>query len=197
MRYGKIILIFMLTLTVMSGCKVKEAAGAYRPAKAKPGTEKKVVAPEPVAEVKKEPVRVERQEPKPKEVVKEEPKQLVESVGFNEPVVEEVKPEPIPQPEPTPEPVKEVVRTETVVVVPGQTESKLKDYNVVIGSFGSQINAQNLQQRMQPEYQPIVVVNEKGMYRVLLASFDDYASARALITRINTQFPDAWVLIAK
>jgi cell division protein FtsN len=43
----------------------------------------------------------------------------------------------------------------------------------------------------------VVVVNEKGMYRVLIASFNDYAQAHALISQINTRFPGSWVLVQK
>jgi hypothetical protein len=42
-----------------------------------------------------------------------------------------------------------------------------------------------------------MVINEQGMFRVLIASFDAYAQARARINQINSRFPDAWVLVQK
>lgn len=92
---------------------------------------------------------------------------------------------------------KEVTRAENFSVIEGESESDLKAYHVVIGSFKSQENAKRLQARMRPDYKPIIVINERGMYRVLLASYDDYASAKRKIADIKSQFADAWVLVQK
>jgi hypothetical protein len=35
------------------------------------------------------------------------------------------------------------------------------------------------------------------MFRVLIASFNEYTQARERINQINTRFPDAWVLVQK
>lgn len=71
-------------------------------------------------------------------------------------------------------------------------------YHVVVGSFGVQSNAKNLQRTLNNEgNNAIIVVNEQGMYRVLIASYDEYAQARARINQISSRFPDAWVLRQK
>jgi prophage antirepressor-like protein len=43
----------------------------------------------------------------------------------------------------------------------------------------------------------LVVINEKGMYRVLIASYNDYDQAHVRIKQISNRFPDAWVLVQK
>lgn len=73
-----------------------------------------------------------------------------------------------------------------------------KKYHVVVGSFSIQDNARRLQQTLKNEgNDAIVVVNERGMFRVLIASFDDYNQAHARINQISNRFPDAWVLVQK
>ena len=46
-----------------------------------------------------------------------------------------------------------------------------------------------------PDYNPIIVVNEKGMFRVILISYKTYEQAKEKISEIVDRFPDAWVLI--
>ena len=203
MRHLKVIMTMCLVLCLMSGCKVKEAAGAYRPAKAKSTTTNRSKPSNEVSTAKPVVSVVKKDEPK----VEEQPEPvnnaaaLVESVNFTTPVpepvpvVEPVQPEVIEIPEPEAEKV--VTRTEAVSVVPGQGSDILKPYNVVIGSFGSKANAERLKSSMQAEYNPVIVINEKGMYRVILASYDEYNMARELINRVKGKFADAWVLIAK
>jgi len=73
-----------------------------------------------------------------------------------------------------------------------------KKYHVVVGSFSIQDNAKKLQQTLKNEgNDAIVVVNERGMFRVLIASFDDYTLAHNRINQISSRFPDAWVLVQK
>ena len=92
---------------------------------------------------------------------------------------------------------KEVTRSEKFDVVEGQGEVQLKNYHVVIGSFSKKENAEKLKNSMMPEYSPIIVINEKGMYRVLLISCDEYLQAKSIINNISGKFPDAWVLVQK
>jgi len=69
---------------------------------------------------------------------------------------------------------------------------------VVVGSFKSQTNAKGLQSTLNAEGNKVViVVNEQAMFRVLLASFNDYKQAHVRIKEIATRFPDAWVLVQK
>lgn len=78
------------------------------------------------------------------------------------------------------------------------TSAFYKKFHVVVGSFGVQSNAKNLQRTLNSEgNNAIIVVNEQGMFRVLIASYDEYSQARNKITQINNRFPDAWVLRQK
>ena len=94
----------------------------------------------------------------------------------------------------------EVTRNENFTLADGETNAdalKLK-YHVVVGSFGKQSNAKGLQSTLNSEgNRAVVVVNEKGMFRVLIASFNDYAVAHKKIKEIANRFPDAWVLVQK
>ncbi len=94
----------------------------------------------------------------------------------------------------------EVTRNENFSLADGETNSdalKYK-YHVVVGSFGKQSNAKGLQSTLNSEgNRAVVVVNEKGMFRVFMASFNDYKLAHAKIKQIANRFPDAWVLVRK
>ena len=137
----------------------------------------------------------------PNRMIEEEkvvaPKQetVAEPVFVPTPVV---APQPQPEPEPAPkvEEEKEVTRAEKFEVIEEQKDVVvLKKYHVVIGSFGNKDNALRLQAQMKPQYEPIIVRNEKGMYRVLLMTYDTYKEAKTKIEEVRAQFPDAWVLI--
>lgn len=208
-----ITLIFLLSL-VLIACKVQKAPGAYAPAKSKIPQEKlKQVASDSVVVVT-EPDRVvrvrsgnETVDSTSQDFVAVEPSTDV--VADPEPIIEvipvdtvntdtvdslnnEVPEEPIEKNELVEQ---SVTRFERFTVVEGQGNVELKTYHVVIGSFGKQENAVNLQSQMKPEYEPILVVNERGMYRVLLVSFDTYQEAKEKIAEILDQFPDAWCLV--
>ena len=73
--------------------------------------------------------------------------------------------------------------------------SRISVFNVVIGSFSNRQNAINLKNAQMPDYNPIIVVNEKGMFRVILISYKTYEQAKEKISEIVDRFPDAWVLI--
>jgi len=94
----------------------------------------------------------------------------------------------------------EVTRNENFGLAEGETNMEALNfkYHVVVGSFKSQDNARGLQTTLNSEgNKAVVVVNEEAWFRVLIASFDEYAQARARINQINTRFPDAWVLVKK
>jgi len=94
----------------------------------------------------------------------------------------------------------EVTRNENFGLAEGETNLDALNfkYHVVVGSFKSQGNAKGLQSTLNGEgNNAVVVVNEQGMFRVLIASFNEYAQARARINQINTRFADAWVLVKK
>jgi len=94
---------------------------------------------------------------------------------------------------------KEVTRNESFTLLDGQNADALKyKYHVVVGSFSKQENAKGLQSTLNAEgNKSIIVVNEKGMYRLLIASFNDYNQAHVRIKEIANRFPDAWVLVQK
>ena len=94
----------------------------------------------------------------------------------------------------------EKTRNEKFSLAEGETNIAAfnSKYHVVVGSFSIQQNAKNLQRTLNSEgNDALVVVNEQGMFRVLIASFNEYTQARERINQINTRFPDAWVLVQK
>jgi cell division protein FtsN len=94
----------------------------------------------------------------------------------------------------------EVTRNEKFSLADGETniEALKYKYHVVVGSFKSQVNAKDLQSKLKKEgNSALVVINEQGMYRVLIASFNEYAQARSRISQLSERFADAWVLVQK
>ena len=92
----------------------------------------------------------------------------------------------------------EVTRNENFSLVDGDKDALKYKYYVVVGSFTKQTNAKGLQSTLITEgNKAIIVINEKGMYRVLIYSFNDYNLAHARIRAIANRFPDAWVLVQK
>ena len=95
---------------------------------------------------------------------------------------------------------REVTRNENFSLAEGESSTdalKLK-YHVVVGSFSKKENAKGLQSTLNAEgNKAIVVVNEQAMFRVLIASFNDYNQAHARIKDIETRFPGSWVLVKK
>lgn len=196
MKAKSIVLVVVASVLVMfTSCKIQDAPGAYQRAKGritveeleKQNENKPEVAPAPTPVVRE----VEEKVVAPKQETVKEP------VFVPTPVVAP-QPEPEPEPVPAPEVVeeKEVTRAEKFEVIEEQKDVVvLKKYHVVIGSFGNKDNALRLQGQMKPQYEPIIVRNEKGMYRVLLMTYDTYKEAKTKIVEIREQFPDAWVLI--
>ena len=195
MKAKSIVLVAVASVLVMfTSCKIQDAPGAYQPAKGritveeleKQNEKKPEVAPTPTPVVRE----VEEKVVAPKQETVKEP------VFVPTPVVAQ---QPQPEPEPAPAPVveeKEVTRAEKFEVIEEQKDVVvLKKYHVVIGSFGNKDNALRLQAQMKPQYEPIIVINEKGMYRVLLMTYDTYKEAKTKIAEVRDQFPDAWVLV--
>lgn len=175
--------IAILTL-ILGGCKIQNAPGAYLPAQGR--VEVGSLEPEQLAAVegpapmpKPTPIVVETPEPEPEPEYVEEPEPVKD--------IEEPKQE---------ETVPENVRQESFSVV-DEPDIVLKKYHLVIGSFGQKTNAQNLQKQMRPQYDPVIVINDRGLYRVILISYDTYSETKAKIATLRDQFPDAWVLMQK
>ena len=94
----------------------------------------------------------------------------------------------------------EVTRNENFSLAEGETNTDALNYkyHVVVGSFTKQGNAKGLQSTLNKEgNKAVVVVNEKGMFRVLMTSMNDYHKAHVFIKEISNRFPDAWVLVKK
>ena len=85
------------------------------------------------------------------------------------------------------------VRQERVTVING---TGLKNFSVVVGSFGLKANAEGLQTRLRNAgYDAQIVKNEeRNMFRVVAATFDDKASAAANRDKLRNDYPDAWLL---
>lgn len=95
-----------------------------------------------------------------------------------------------------------VVREEKVTVVSGNA---LKDFSVVCGSFGSQVNANNLKGELDAAgYNAVVAYNaSNNMYRVIVSTHADKASAAQAREQFKARYandakhPDfqkAWLL---
>ena len=89
----------------------------------------------------------------------------------------------------------DVFQEEKITVMDGRN---LKQYSVVVGSFMNRTNAESLKNRMQAQgYSPVLVQNEKGLYRVIVATYDTRAEAVGQRDAIKRQYPDfydAWLL---
>ena len=99
--------------------------------------------------------------------------------------------------EETQAPVTVSVRQEKVTLVNG---AGLKNFSVVVGSFGLQANAEGLQQQLRDGgYNAQIVKNESNnMFRVVASTFDNKADAVASRDQIRgSKFNpkgDAWLL---
>lgn len=216
MKRIAVMVVALLSVMAMSvGCKVQPAPGAYAKAQAPVAKEKmtKVAAdtvdiiPVPQVIIRKrqggsstiEPVRVDVAE-EPSTDVTADPVIATVEVVEQQVVDTVIKTDTVADAEKTaPKPVStepEVTRQEKFTIVEGQKNAELKDYNVVIGSFGKKDNAERLKNEMSSaDYKPVIVVNERGMFRVILATFDTYLEAKAKIAEIIDEFPDAWCLV--
>lgn len=96
----------------------------------------------------------------------------------------------------TTDPATVTVRTETVRLVSG---SGLKDFSVVVGSFGTESNATGLQAKLKGQGHDAQVVQnpDTKMYRVIISTFTDKASAAADRDKVRATYPDAWLLYNK
>jgi len=72
---------------------------------------------------------------------------------------------------------------------------------VIMGSFSVLENAKRLKETLITEkFQPVILVNESGMYRVCGNSYSEESAARARIAEVRTKLPkysDIWLLIRK
>ena len=76
---------------------------------------------------------------------------------------------------------------------------RLKRYSVVIGSFIYKSNALGLKSRMEKNgYNIVLAQNERGMYRVIIATFDRVKDAvkecKYIRSKYSPLFYDIWIL---
>ena len=88
------------------------------------------------------------------------------------------------------------VRQESVTVVSG---AGLSDYSVVVGSFSLRSNAEGLYNKLKSEGQDAQLAfnAERGMYRVVAATFASKADAVASRNQFRSTYPGAWLLYKK
>lgn len=76
-----------------------------------------------------------------------------------------------------------------------------KRFYIIVGTFGVYENAQKLKKQLMAEdFFPGILMNENGMYRVSVNSYDDETVARNSVDEIRQKFPkynDLWLLIKK
>lgn len=76
-----------------------------------------------------------------------------------------------------------------------------KRFYIILGTFGVYENAQKFKKQLMAEdFFPGILVNENGMYRVSVNSYDDETTARNRVGEIRQKFPkysDLWLLIKK
>lgn len=85
----------------------------------------------------------------------------------------------------------DAVKKEKVTPVYDSDASGLKAYNVVIAAMSMKPNAESLKKRMESEgYNIILVQNEQGMYRVIIASYDSKEQAVAKKNEILSAFAE-------
>ena len=83
----------------------------------------------------------------------------------------------------------EKVRQEKITVVHQADASGLRAYSVVIASLAVKPGAEALKSKMENEGNKIILAqNEQGMYRVIIASYDDKASAVEKRNEIRSQY---------
>jgi cell division protein FtsN len=117
---------------------------------------------------------------------------------------------------PMPEPVSSIAKTKAAQTSAASVSSKVesvtaakgeasdfssKQFYVILGSFSIYENAQRFKkQLMSEDFSPGILVNQTGLYRVSINSFDDEAQARNRISEIRQKYPqysDVWLLIKK
>jgi cell division protein FtsN len=110
--------------------------------------------------------------------------------------LQETNARPLEEITPVAKPTEEDFQREKVTVIEGNS---IHQFNVVVGSFINPTNARSLKERMERQgYAPVLAQNEKGMYRVIVATFNNRSLAveerEAIKERFYPEFKDAWLL---
>ena len=90
----------------------------------------------------------------------------------------------------------DAAQKEKVTVIGG---AGIQRFSVVIGSFINRTNAESLKERMVKQgYVAFLAQNERGMFRVIVATYNERANAAAERDRVKNkyypEFQDAWLL---
>ena len=68
-------------------------------------------------------------------------------------------------------------------------------YHVVVGSFSSRTNANNLSIELNKQgIKATVAKNQNGLYRVFYYSTDNEPAVRVVLAKARKKYPDAWML---
>ena len=116
------------------------------------------------------------------------------------PKPEPVKSETVATPKVTTQPISS--KEERVTAVNGEAKDLgSKKFYIILGSFGVVENAQKFKKQLMAEgFLPGILVNEAGLFRVTVNSYDDETVARNRVSEIRqkfTQYNDLWLLIKK
>ena len=146
---------------------------------------------QPVQQYQQQPVQQYQQQPvqQYQQPVQQQPVQQYQQPVQQQPVQQYQQPvqqQPVQQRE-------VAVRQENLTVVNGEG---LKPFSVVVGSFGSKTNADNLQRTLiNAGYRAQVAYNEeRQMYRVVASTFDSKDEAANSRDQLIGQYPGAWIL---
>ena len=90
----------------------------------------------------------------------------------------------------------DAVQKERVTVI---GSAGIQQFSVVVGSFINKTNAESLKDRMARQgYLSFLAQNDRGMYRVIVATYSDKPSAVTERERVKNkyypEFQDAWIL---
>jgi len=129
---------------------------------------------------------------KPKESAYKAAYEAAKAREINENQVEEIT----PVSKPVYDSSTSTAQKEKVTVIDG---AGIRRFSVVVGSFLNRTNAVSLKERMANQgFSSFVAQNERGMYRVIVATFSDKATADAERDRVKNkyypEFQDAWIL---
>ena len=82
---------------------------------------------------------------------------------------------------------------------PVQEQAPVVDFSVVVGSFSVKANAEGLQSQLNNagKNAQIVYNSERGLYRVVAATFATKTEAASSRDQLIGQYPGAWLLYKK
>ena len=129
---------------------------------------------------------------KPKESAYKAAYEAAQAREMQENRVEEIT----PVSKPTYNSTTDAVQQERVTVIDGDG---ILQFSVVVGSFLNRTNAVSLKDRMAGQgFKSFLAQNERGMFRVIVATFGDKERAVAERERVKEryypEFQDAWIL---